>query len=112
MAKEMHRKAKERAAKAGLPFNISVEEIIELIGDGVCPVLGIPYTLTSRKVTDASANLDRFKAELGYTKENCAVISKLANSIKTNATTDQVLRVWIWMKKRLDNVSDSDILKA
>lgn len=106
MAKEMYRKAKERAAKRNLPFNISVEDILELIGDGICPVLGIRYDLTSRKVTDASANLDRFIAELGYTKENCAVISKLANSIKTNGTTEQVLRVWMWMKKKLDIAHD------
>jgi len=69
MAKQMYRKAKERAIKAGLPFNISIDEILELIGNGVCPVLNIQYDLSSRKVTDASANLDRFIAELGYTKK-------------------------------------------
>jgi hypothetical protein len=112
MAKEMYRKAEERARKAGIPFTITVEEILELIGDGVCPVLGIKYTLSSRKVTDESANLDRFIAKLGYTKENCTVISKLANSIKTNGTAEQVLKVWVWMKQRQDMYNDLIFKKA
>ncbi len=100
LAKEMLRSARTRARKDGLPFNITVEDILELIDDGVCPVLGIQYDLSTRKITDASANLDKFIPSLGYVKGNCAVISRLANRIKTNATTEQFCRVADWMKQR------------
>jgi hypothetical protein len=107
LAQEMWRRARERSRRDGLPFDISVEEVLKLIGDGFCPIFGTAFDLNSYKATDTSANLDRFIGDLGYTKENCSVISKLANSRKRNACADQVLKVWIWMKKRQDAYDDS-----
>jgi hypothetical protein len=97
LAKLMHSHAKKRANKSGVPFNIAVNDILVLIGDGVCPVLGTPYNLSLRAASDVSASLDKFIPSLGYIKGNCFVMSKLANTIKTNATTEQVGRVAEWM---------------
>lgn len=99
MAQAMCKSAKERANRKGIPFNITVDDIVELIGDGVCPVLGIHYNLSSHRITDESASLDRFVPSLGYIKCNCAVMSQLANAIKRNATSEQVRRVADWMAK-------------
>lgn len=98
LAQEMYNAAKHRSKKDNHPFNIMVGDIVELIGIGICPVLGTPYNLTFRKVADTSASLDKFIPSLGYAKGNCAVISNLANSIKRNATMEQVYCVANWMK--------------
>jgi hypothetical protein len=90
-------RAKGRAKHRGLSFTITVDDILELIGDGKCPVFNTAYPLDSRQMCDESASLDRFIPSQGYTKENCAVLSMLANNIKTNATAGQVLQVARWM---------------
>jgi hypothetical protein len=97
LAQRMHVRAKERAKKQDVPFNITCQDILELIGDGVCPVFGTTYPLNSRKLCKESASLDKFVPELGYVRGNCAVISWLANAIKTDATAEQVRRVANWM---------------
>lgn len=80
-----------------MPFSITKDYILKLIGDGICPVLGIRYDLTSCKPVDASMTLDKIIPSLGYVNGNCAVISKLANTIKSNANSKQVRRVADWM---------------
>jgi hypothetical protein len=100
VAKDMHRGAKFRAKRDNLPFDITVEDILKLIGDGVCPVLGIRYNITSSKIVDASANLDKFIPSKGYTRDNCTVLSRLANGIKSNATAEQIYKVADWVKQK------------
>src|SRR5206468_5671670 len=81
LANEMLKGARRRAKRGNLPFRIAIEDVLELIGDGFCPILGTRYNLYSSKITDDSATLDKFIPELGYVKGNCAVISSLANRI-------------------------------
>lgn len=100
----MYRNAKSRAKKKHVPFNITVEEILELIGDGRCPILGTPYNLKARRISDTSANLDRNFPDLGYTKANCVVMSNLANRIKTDATPAEVRRVLEWMEANIEPI--------
>jgi hypothetical protein len=94
--------AKSRAKRKGVPCTITKENILYLIGDGVCPVLGMPYNLSCRIPQSDSASLDRFAPELGYTKENCFVISRLANMIKSNATPVQIMKVANWAAEMED----------
>lgn len=98
----MHYSARTRAKRDSVPFTISQEEILALIGNGVCPVLDTPYEFSAVKRkggTDNSPSLDRFYPERGYVTGNCFVISSLANRIKNSATTAQVLQVAAWMKQ-------------
>jgi hypothetical protein len=97
MARHMQYGARGRAKKDNVPFTITVQDILEMIGDGKCPVFGTPYKLASRKQCDESATLDKFIPELGYTKDNCAVISWRANDLKRDATAEELLRVTRWM---------------
>jgi hypothetical protein len=95
--------AKSRAKRWGLPFNITTDDLMSLLNNGEnlkCPVFGTPFNLTSTKPSKTSASLDRFKSELGYVKGNCFIISHLANTIKTSATTIQVRLVADWMEKQ------------
>jgi hypothetical protein len=62
--------------------------------DGLCPALGVEM-----KDGESAPSLDRIDPSFGYVPGNIAVISKRANTIKTNATTDEVRRVAEWMGK-------------
>jgi hypothetical protein len=87
---QLHRTAKDRAKKQGLPFDLAYTDII--IPD-VCPLLNIPIKQTRGSFCDNSPTLDRIIPALGYTKKNVWVISNLANRIKTNATPEQIITV-------------------
>ncbi len=93
--------AKARARIHKIPFDITSEDILKLIGDGVCPVFGFPFVLNCKTKGGEkfSATLDRFFPDKGYILGNCSVISKLANSIKSNATAEQIKKVLVWMEK-------------
>lgn len=94
--------ARTRARRDGVPFTISQAEIWALVGDGICPVLGIRYEFATQKGQggcDSSPSLDRFYPERGYVAGNCFVISSLANRIKNSATSQQVAQVAAWMQQ-------------
>lgn len=87
--------ARHRARQRGLPCTITIDDcrIPE-----ICPVLGIPLEPGQGVQHDASPSLDRLHSDGGYTPNNVIVMSKKANTIKSNATSDQVLAVADWME--------------
>ena len=87
--KYLLRTARHRAKKANLPFNIT-EEDLELVD--TCPVLGIPLELGKHNNPN-SPSIDKVNPELGYVKGNVHVISRRANTIKNNATEEELLAV-------------------
>ena len=46
-----------------------------------------------------SPNIDRIDNNKGYTMDNVIVVSALANTIKTSATPDQIIKVGEFYKK-------------
>lgn len=60
-----------------------------------CPVLGLPLYRNSGGAAQGpnSPSLDRIDPALGYVRGNVKVISSRANSIKSNATPEELLRV-------------------
>jgi hypothetical protein len=58
-----------------------------------CPVLGIPLTRGTGKPADSSPTIDKVVPEFGYVPGNIKVISFRANSIKRDATVDELRRV-------------------
>lgn len=88
-ARTMVSNAKQRAKRCGVPFDLTTDDII--IPD-VCPVLGVPF-VWGGGINDYTPSLDRMIPDLGYVKGNVAVISNLANRIKSNATASQVEKV-------------------
>jgi hypothetical protein len=99
LARTMHQSAKKRAKKKSLPFELSVQDVLDLIGSGICPIFGTPFE-TGFGLHKTSASLDRFKPELGYTKENCSVISHLANAMKQGANADEIQRLADWVRSK------------
>jgi hypothetical protein len=82
--------SKSRARKKGLEHTITIEDIII---PSMCPVLGIPLKIGIGLPTDNSPSLDRIDNTKGYIKENVIVISHRANTLKRNATIDELEKI-------------------
>jgi hypothetical protein len=90
--------SKKRARKAGVPHTITREDII--IPD-VCPVMGIPlYPGVGRGPQHNAPSLDRIIPELGYIPGNIQVISHLANSMKRDASPEQLRLFAEWVLRK------------
>lgn len=70
--------ARARANTKGREFNIEVSDVVI---PKVCPVLGIPMK---------SPSIDRIDSAKGYVKGNIRVISNRANTLKNNATVEEL----------------------
>lgn len=88
-----------RAVARGLPFNLSSEDIFDLIPiDYRCPVLGIPFSFGA-KLCAGTPSVDRLVPELGYVRGNVAIISHRANRLKGNCTDpDELRRLADWVE--------------
>jgi len=86
---EMLRAARKRAKEKHLPFDITIED---LIISEVCPVLDIPLSVGTWNSPN-SPTLDRVIPSLGYVKGNVMVISRKANTIKNDATPQELRRI-------------------
>ena len=84
----------KRATKLALPFDLTVADVI--IPDA-CPILGIPLSKGSGRCQANSPSLDRRNPSLGYVRGNVAVISHRANTIKNDATTEELAAVLNWL---------------
>lgn len=101
VARMLHQHAKHRAKKKGIPFNITLEETEQLVRQtrGFCPVLGIQLVVHKGRAADGSPSLDKQIDAKGYVSGNCAVISLLANRIKSTGTATQILKVSKYVEK-------------
>lgn len=92
------RTAKTRARNTGKEFNLDKEDIVI---PKICPVLGIPIVsqVGKHKNTINSPSLDRLDNTRGYVKGNVWIISKLANSMKNEATPEQLKAFANWVNK-------------
>ncbi len=86
--------ASSRSKKKEVPFTILPEEVVI---PEFCPILGIKLEQGVGKSHDASPSLDRVRPELGYVTGNVAVISHLANTIKSFGTAEQHRRIADWI---------------
>ena len=89
-ARFMWQRAKERSKATGIPFDISVDDVVV---PSVCPVFGFSLEHHTGKAEENSPALDRVIPALGYIKGNVRVISHKANVIKNNATPDELFLV-------------------
>ena len=81
-------RAKSRAKIGNIPFNLTLEDIS--IPD-TCPLLGIPIEVQPKKgYHPNSPSLDKIIPEKGYIKGNVWVISNRANTLKNDATLQEL----------------------
>jgi len=86
--------AKSRSKKLEVPFSLTQESVCSLYeeSDGICPVLGVPMRVGGD--LQFVPSLDRIKPELGYVLGNVRLISYRANSLRADATADELFLVY------------------
>lgn len=81
-------RAKSRAKQNNIPFNL---ELADIIIPETCPLLGIPIEIQLKKgYHPNSPSLDKIIPEKGYIKGNVWVISNRANTLKNDATLQEL----------------------
>jgi hypothetical protein len=90
----MVRNARLRAKEKNLPFDID-HAFLRSIVPSHCPIFGMPLAWSAargngRLPLPNSPSLDRIDPAKGYTKDNVWIISNKANSIKNNATHEEL----------------------
>lgn len=95
LPKRLWQAARIRAKEKGLEFDLEIEDII--VPD-VCPVLSIPLKVGDGLANWFSPSIDRIDNSRGYTKDNIMVISRRANSIKSDSTIEEMEKILEYMK--------------
>lgn len=90
----MIREARQRAKKKNIPFDIDAD-YLRLNIPSHCPIFGTPlewstYRGLGRCALPNSPSLDRIDPAKGYVKGNVWIISNKANTIKSNATHEEL----------------------
>jgi len=83
-------RTRSRAKRRGVPFNLRLADIH--VPDA-CPVLGIPIILGpvgKKGGAPNSPSLDRIDPDQGYVQGNVRVVSNRANTLKNNATIEEL----------------------
>ena len=96
------RNIQQRAKEKNIDFSLSVEDIAS---PPLCPVFGFELERNKGIPKYNSPSVDRIDPTKGYTKDNIQVISQLANSMKQNATKEQLIQFAEWV---LRTYRDSD----
>ena len=83
--------SKQRASKYNREHTITLDDIKNKYPvDGKCPVFGIDLQFNSTGFRDNSPSIDRIDSLKGYTVDNIQIISWKANSIKRNASLEEL----------------------
>jgi hypothetical protein len=91
----MLRHAKHRAEQSGQPFTLTEEWVVI---PQFCPALGTPIIIGDHW---NSPSLDRLDPNKGYTPENTRVISHRANTIKNNASANELVLIARYLLREL-----------
>lgn len=97
-ARAARQNSRNRARQHKVEHDLSAAQIAQMFpADGRCPILGIPLDLTHKvNSTHNSATIDRIDPDLGYTLQNCHVISNLANRGKAHMNLAQLVKLGQW----------------
>lgn len=88
LKKEILNRARQRCLKSGIEFSIT---ICDFEIPRTCPVLGIELALANtRGGLFNSPSLDRIDNNKGYISGNIQIISKRANTIKSDASIEEI----------------------
>lgn len=80
-------KARNRAKEQKVPFDITTDDLAMPL---VCPLLGLWLSQNIKKSGPHSPTIDRIEPVKGYVRGNVWIISHKANTMKQNATLDQL----------------------
>jgi len=84
--KKIYNGLRSGAKKRGIPFTLTMEEVLQISIPISCPILHIPMEYHRGKACDNSISFDRIDSSKGYDITNLHVISNRANKLKSDAT--------------------------
>ena len=89
---------KTRSKLKNLDFDLDANYLLSIPSD-VCPVFNFKLSWgQSKRIADFnSPSLDRIDPEKGYIKGNVQWVSHLANTMKNNATKEQLVQFANWI---------------
>lgn len=101
--------AKKRAKYNNIEFNINIEDIKI---PKYCPILNIELKVNNEVAKNNSLSLDRIDNNKGYIKGNIAVISRLANAMKSSCSHEELITFGKNIKTYLDQNKSDKLLES
>jgi hypothetical protein len=89
--------ARSRAKERGIPFALEYDDLPPV--PAVCPIFGIPLVRGEGQPRPGSPELDRIIPELGYVPGNVQWISRRANTMKQDASPEELLAFADWIRR-------------
>lgn len=89
-------RVKSRAKRHGISFNI---ELSDITIPEFCPILGIKIICSGEKPRPDSPSIDRIIPSLGYVRGNIRIISNRANTLKSNATIEEMEKILLDLRE-------------
>jgi hypothetical protein len=106
---KMYMAAKERAKHKNIPFTLTLSDM-PVIPER-CPILGIFLSCNSRfQNRDSSPSLDRIVPKYGYIQGNVQIISHKANAMKHNASTEEIGKLYFYMKSLEELIQEKEVV--
>lgn len=97
LEKKAIRYTKSRAKQLGIEFNLTPEDIIF---PDICPILNKHLQRNETKGPSRySPSIDRIDNDKGYTVDNIQIISMKANTMKCDASVEELQRFADWVIK-------------
>lgn len=93
--------ARRNSKLKNIDFSI---ELSDIVVPEFCPIFGCKLQRTRNRADD-QASLDRIDSSKGYIKGNVWVISWRANRLKNNLSIDDLEKILVAMKVKLDSLS-------
>lgn len=93
---QMRSSASKRAKAFDLPFDITSDYLISIAPE-FCPVMGYKLAYGGGDKTKASPSLDRINPKKGYIVGNVQVLSLIANTMKNEATVEELNSFANWV---------------
>lgn len=93
---QMRASSRKRAIALNKPHNITTDYLCS-IAPKACPVFGHELKYGGGPKTKYSASLDRIDSSKGYTIGNVQIISQLANLMKNEASSDELVLFAKWV---------------
>ena len=95
--KKMLSRTKAKCQTANIKFNLSLDYLHNIYPkDNKCPIFKKEFKIGDPK-KQFSPSLDRIYPERGYVIGNVVIISNRANTIKNNATSEEIMKVANWL---------------
>jgi hypothetical protein len=101
--KQLYNNLKASAKRRNIPFDLSPTDIDDIGIPLTCPILNMPIFFYRDSVQPDSISFDRVDSTKGYTRDNLVIVSYRANKIKSDATLDELEKVFNYYKYLNDN---------